>query len=699
VSVVENKKGKELKPSNRSRSTLLVVVLAVLTITIGLAGCPSNLMAQPGGTFTVTGNLTTARTQHTATLLKNGKVLIAGGYLNGLPLASAELYDPSTRTFTATGNMITPRESHLATPLNDGRVLIVGGYSPPGGGIADAELYDPSSAAFHSTGRMTTPRQDLSATLLKDGNVLIAGGLEYDASSDSYNILASAELYDPVTETFTPVGNMSTERGQHTATLLRDGRVLIAGGIALDGASAEIYDPSTRTFTESRSMTSARAGHTATLLQDGTVLIVGPGGRNVVYTSGPPAETYDPSTGTFATAGEISRVCCVPPTATLLLDGRVLFAGGAKEICLRFQLNFCTAVTSSVTASADLYDPTARTFSSTGSMNVPRAWSTATLLRDGTVLVTGGTQGKGDSLAGAEIYMPDPPPFLRAKAFPLSTRDFDGDARADILWRDAAGNVSVGLMNGSTITKEKLIGNVWTGWTIVGSGDFNGDGLADILWRDSAGNVAIWLMNGTTVMSYSTVANVPMAWSIAGVGDFDGDRKSDILWHDISGNVAIWLMNGTTVSSYSTVGNVWPDWSIVGVGDFNGDKKSDIVWRNSSGDVAVWVMNGFSVASFGDSGNMVPAAALAGVGDFNGDGKTDIVWRDSAGNATMWLMDGITIVSSTLIANVWTGWTIVGSGDFDGDGKSDFLWQDTTGNEVIWFMNGSSISSYREIEN
>ncbi len=287
VTHVENKKGEELKRSNRSRSTLLVVALAVL---IGIAACPSNLIAQAGGTFTVTGNLTTARTLHTATLLKNGKVLIAGGNnANGVRLVSAELYDPSTRTFTATGNMITPKMGHLAIPLNDGRVLIVGGYNPDDA-IADPELYDPSSGTFLPAGRMTTLRQGFSATLLKDGNVLIAGGLEYDASSDSIDGLASAELYDPVTATFAAVGNMTTGRGQHTATLLHDGRVLVAGGVGQNSnlASAEIYDPSTRAFTASGSMTSARAGYRATLLQDGTVLIVGPGGGSALSMSGPP---------------------------------------------------------------------------------------------------------------------------------------------------------------------------------------------------------------------------------------------------------------------------------------------------------------------------------------------------------------------------------------------------------------------------
>jgi hypothetical protein len=147
------------------------------------------------GTFSPTGSMTTARSYHTATLLTDGRVLVAGGITSGRA-ASAEIYDPKTGTFIATGSMTTDRYSHTATLLTDGRVLVAGGYgtnsaSTNSASLASADIYDPRAGTFSATGSMTTARGGQSATLLTDGRVLIAGGL----FGSSY--LASAELYQP----------------------------------------------------------------------------------------------------------------------------------------------------------------------------------------------------------------------------------------------------------------------------------------------------------------------------------------------------------------------------------------------------------------------------------------------------------------------------------------------------------------------
>lgn len=203
--------------------------------------------------------MATARDDPTATPLPDGFVLIAGGSLVAAgsgwkPTASAELYNPKTGRFSPTGSMNAPRVNHTATLLPDGRVLIVGGDGPSGP-RASAELYDPVTGKFTATASMTTVRVGHTATLLPDGHVMVAGGDGALEDSLAANILASAELYDPVTGTFSPAGSMATGRQFQTSTLLPDGRVLIAGGAdgttspgrgmvtAVAPASAELYEP------------------------------------------------------------------------------------------------------------------------------------------------------------------------------------------------------------------------------------------------------------------------------------------------------------------------------------------------------------------------------------------------------------------------------------------------------------------------
>jgi Galactose oxidase, central domain len=241
------------------------------------------------GLFSAVGPIPGSCALCTATLLNDGRVLVA----RGVDPQPSLLFDPATDTFAATGSMITARVDQTTTLLSDGRVLIAGGFVAQGGllvGLASAELYDPKTGKFSPTGSMITARGGQTATLLSDGRVLIAGGATAGISVGK--ILASAELYDPKTGTFSPTGSMITARGGQTATLLSDGRVLIAGGSdlrliaggsdspgdSLAGgslASAELYDPTTGRFSPTGSMTTARVGQTATLLSDGRVLIAG----------------------------------------------------------------------------------------------------------------------------------------------------------------------------------------------------------------------------------------------------------------------------------------------------------------------------------------------------------------------------------------------------------------------------------------
>lgn len=229
------------------------------------------------GEFTATvGNLNIPRYSHTATLLNNGMVLIAGGYSTGGYVASAELYNPATGTFTATvGNLNTARELHTATLLGNGTVLIAGGYGASGY-LASAEIYNPATRKFsYTNGNLNVAREFHTATLLNDGTVLIAGG-----SGVRVIFLASAELYNPATGTFAVTGNLNSGRYSHTATLLNNGTVLIAGGVngvlGNDLAPiAELYSSASGTFSTTGSLNTTRELHTATLLGTGDVLVAG----------------------------------------------------------------------------------------------------------------------------------------------------------------------------------------------------------------------------------------------------------------------------------------------------------------------------------------------------------------------------------------------------------------------------------------
>jgi hypothetical protein len=330
-----------------------------------------------------TGPMTTPRYLHTATLLPNGKVLVAGGAGEFIrDFATAELYDPASGTWSATGSMTSPRWRHSAILLRNGKVLVAGGTSASRN-LATAELYDPATGTWSATGSMSLPRALHTATLLPNGKVLVTGG------HDS-NILI-AEVYDPASGTWSSTGPLAYAHFLSTATLLPNGKVLIAGGkmFTLWLADAELYDPQSNTWSAASSMASARHGHIATLLPNGKVLVVGGSTQNnsSILSS---AEVYDPASDTWSPAGSMSSPRFLP-TATLLPDGKVLVVGGSNGD------NDLTAT--------EVYDPASSTWSDIGPTVSPRNNHTATLLPDAKVLVTGTWDALGGSTA-AELYTP-----------------------------------------------------------------------------------------------------------------------------------------------------------------------------------------------------------------------------------------------------------------------------------------------------
>ncbi len=248
--------------------------------------------------------------------------------------------------------------------------------------------------------------------------------------------------------------------------------------------------------------------------------------------------------------------------------------------------------------------------------------------------------------------------------------DFNGDRNADMLWRNSSGEVAAWFMNGSAISGSGDLTSGGTAvrpdasWSIVSTGDFNGDGKADILWRNTSGELTEWLMNGTAIAGSGDVTSGGVAvapdatWSVAGSGDFNADGSKDILWRKTDGTVAVWDMNGTTIAGSGVVRAggvaVMPDasWSVAGIGDFNGDQTSDVLWRNTSGSLAVWLMNNNNISSSGfatSNGVAVSPDAtwhIVQIGDFNGDGNSDILWRNDSGALAEWLMNGTTIMKS-----------------------------------------------------
>jgi hypothetical protein len=344
--------------------------------------------------WTATGDMLEARTRsQTATLLLDGRVLVAGGEGASGGLISAELYDPSSGSWTATGSMTMFRGGQTATLLRNGKVLVAGGigsgtYGQIQGARDSAELYDPATGSWSATGSIDARFSDHTATLMADGTVLIAGG-------------GSGALYDPTTGTWSATGQMIEDRSNHTATLLPDGTVLVAGGGAEAEdllTSAELFDPATGTWSAARDMARGRSYHQAVLLPDGTVLVTG---GWVTGDPGqgwePPAfdELYDPATGTWTATASMDAIRGGGSTDTLLPSGMVLAAGGVFG-------------ETRLLASAELYDTSSGMWTATVNMHHARTYQTATLLLDGTVLVAGG-YGSADGnsvLASAELYDP-----------------------------------------------------------------------------------------------------------------------------------------------------------------------------------------------------------------------------------------------------------------------------------------------------
>ncbi len=331
----------------RARLALPLSVVLLVLSAFAPSGAGTQASSGGAGAWAPTGSMSTVRLNDTATLLPSGQVLVVGGDAGPTSLASAEVYNPATGTWAATGSLNTGRYSQSATLLPNGQVLVAGGWSCVNNNctiLASAELYNPATGTWTPTGSMTQPRFGHTATLLPSGQVLVAGGCCAPMSS---NGMTSAELYNPATGAWTATGSLATARLNQTATLLPSGQVLVAGGAAYFCVSV--------------------LGGDNPCLAPGFGLVS--------------AEVYDPQTGLWSPTGSMTTPR-TEHTATLLPTGQVLVVAGTRPAG-------CGCTPSSV--SAELYDPTTGTWALTANSPVGvQAGQTTTLLPTGQVLMAGG---------------------------------------------------------------------------------------------------------------------------------------------------------------------------------------------------------------------------------------------------------------------------------------------------------------------
>jgi N-acetylneuraminic acid mutarotase len=405
--------------------------------------------------WTAVTSMNAARSGHTATLLQNGQVLVAGGKdANGNILSSAEIYDPIANTWTTVASLTTTRIGHSAILLNNGTVLVTGGTDSGSNWLNSAEIYAPAANTWTAAGSMQAT-SGYTTTLLKSGKVLFAGGLT-NGGYDNLAPVNTAEIYDPVAGTWNSAAFMSTALAYHTATLLSAGTVLVAGGEAADrlGAttSAAIYDPVANTWTSVASLNISRYNHLAIPLPNGNV-VVAYGATYYLYNYGVAhgsAETYNPAANTWTPSGMTVPLDYF--SATPLASGQVLFAGGGSGetdgIVTNLVQTFNPATNTwsivaplntarenhtatllqngkllvvggdvaagigysthpAVLSSVELYDPTANTWTAQASLITGRTQHTATLLLNGKVLVAGGSDSNGNFVSTTEVYDPN----------------------------------------------------------------------------------------------------------------------------------------------------------------------------------------------------------------------------------------------------------------------------------------------------
>lgn len=381
-----------------------LIVIALGFVAIGgwsyyKSNAPINIGHPKKGDFVIVGQMSEPRYFHEAILLDDGTVLVIDKrtrkIIDGKGVTSADIYNPETHKFVPVGNMNICRQNYSATKLKNGEILIAGGRSIDNRVLKSTEIYNPKTKSFEKGPDMNFYREDHTTTLLNDGRVLVSGGA--CAVLPLKNMKIPDELYNPKTEKFEISQKLNIQRRDHSAILLKDGRVLIVGGVGKGGilVSTEAYNPKKNKFELTGDMNIPRKNANIYLLNDGNVLISGgikdqdkDKGMDSIFVR--EIELYNPKTSKFEI---IAKRTSEPnsPAEVLLNDDTILFTGSQTGVGLSLKWY----------ATSEIFDPATKKFTQGEGMNFRRSCHRATLLKDGNVLITG-SDGKGRT---AELYI------------------------------------------------------------------------------------------------------------------------------------------------------------------------------------------------------------------------------------------------------------------------------------------------------
>lgn len=631
-------------------ATMLAGGTTIITASFGSIAGSATLMVHAG-----TIALNTSRYQHSATLLDDGSVLIAGGitcpsagsctYLN-----SAEAYNPSSGTIASTGSMATARIAPSVL-LGNGKVLVAGGYNCDSSGncasLNSAEIYDPVAGTFSSAGNMTAARYGHTMTLLSNGQVLIAGG-ETCSSSTSCTVLNSAELYNPIAGTFSATGNLQTARFNASAVALTSGLVTVIGGFGGSNllASAELYDPAGGTFILHGGLHVARASATATLLDNGIVIVAGGSTCNLPGCPTVSTELDNADDGyfyypTYPTGN--MNVARFDQTATLLTNGQVLFAGG-YDSCAP------SCVSDGTT---EFFDPMASTFTTSQALSTGRSGHTATLLTDGSVLLAGGINN-GVTLASTDLYQPASLELPQLASITVSTANpvpVGATASLSATGYDSSGNAMGTLQS-----------VVWSSSSPSVATVSNATGSSGIVNALTSGTTTITATVGSVIASTTVTVTTPLvSIAVTPTSPTISLGSSQLFNLTATGTYA----DGSTMDLSSDVNWTSSNTSVATVFDISGNPA--VVVPASPGNTIITATFGSVTGSTTVTVNMPLAPAppmVTGVSPTSGAAGTQVTITGSGfgptqGSGAVWLGTALGVIVSwsdtQVIATVSTG--------------------------------------------